>query len=172
VTTNDDDLAGSVRMLRAHGAKKKYANEVLGYNSRLDEVQAAMLRVKLPHLDDNNAGRQRVAERYNELLGDVAGVTTPLLSHRGAASVFHQYTIKISGGRRDGVVAALGANGISTMVYYPTPVHRLPVYAHLNISCPIAERAATEVMSLPIWPTMSDGDIERVAKAVLETVEG
>jgi dTDP-4-amino-4,6-dideoxygalactose transaminase len=170
VTTDDDDLAASVRMLRAHGAKKKYANEVLGYNSRLDEVQAAMLRVKLPYLDENNAGRQRVAGRYNELLDNVHGVTTPVLSDGGAASVFHQYTIRVAGGHRDALVAKLAADGISTMVYYPTPVHRLPVYAQLNVSCPLAEAAAGEVMSLPIWPTMSDGDIERVAKAVVEAV--
>jgi dTDP-4-amino-4,6-dideoxygalactose transaminase len=171
VTTNDDDLAASVRMLRAHGAKKKYANEVLGYNSRLDEVQAAMLRIKLPHLDENNAGRRRVAARYNELLADVDGITPPLLTHMGADSVMHQYTIRVSGGRRDAVAQSLNESGISTMVYYPTPVHRLPVYRDLAISCPQAEAAAAEVLSLPIWPTLDDGGIERVAKGIISALK-
>jgi dTDP-4-amino-4,6-dideoxygalactose transaminase len=163
VATNDDELARQVRMLANHGSERRYENEMLGYNSRLDEIQAAILRVKLPRLDEDNAGRIAVATRYNELFDGEAGVTTPLLSNGGSASVFHQYTLQIHGGRRDHVAQALADLGISTMVYYPIPVHRLPVYDRPAGLCPVAEEAAQTVLSLPIWPTMSADIQQRVA---------
>ncbi len=160
VATNDDELARLVRMLANHGSERRYENELLGYNSRLDELQAAILRVKLPHLDADNAGRIAVAARYNEMFDGVTGLTTPLLSRAGSASVFHQYTLQISGGRRDHVAKGLADVGISTMVYYPIPVPQLPVYNRPAGLCPVAEEAAQTVLSLPIWPTMS-ADIQR-----------
>jgi dTDP-4-amino-4,6-dideoxygalactose transaminase len=163
VATNDDDLADRVKMLRNHGSKVRYQNEMLGYNSRLDELQAAILRVKLPHLDEANAGRHRVAARYNELLDGVAGVSTPLLSFARSDSVFHQYTVRIKGGKRDAVSTALNRAGIATMIYYPIPVHRLPVYNQPTGLCPEAEAAAHEVLSLPIWPTLSAETQQRIA---------
>jgi dTDP-4-amino-4,6-dideoxygalactose transaminase len=128
---------------------------MVGYNSRLDEIQAAILRVKLPHLDQSNAGRRRVAHRYNELLGDVPGVVTPYEADYGH-HVYHQYTVRITGGRRDQVKQALNEARISTMVYYPTPVHCLPVYQGQAWRMPSAEVLATEVLSLPIWPQMAE----------------
>jgi dTDP-4-amino-4,6-dideoxygalactose transaminase len=169
VTTDDDAIAEQVRMLRAHGGKQKYRNEMLGYNSRLDELQAAFLRVKLRHIDAANEGRRRVAAHYSALLDDVAGVDAPTEAS-GGRHVYHQYTVRIGGGRRDAVADALSGAGIGNAVYYPVPVHRLPVYEGTpQPTLPVAEAAAAEVLSLPIWPTMPDDAIERVV-AALEAV--
>jgi dTDP-4-amino-4,6-dideoxygalactose transaminase len=166
VTTDRDDLADAVRMLRFLGSLKKYFNEEIGYNSRLDTIQAAALRVKLRRLDDANKQRQRVAERYESLFAGADGITTPVTAP-GRSHVFHQYTVRIAGGRRDAVAAALAADDIASMVYYPVPVHRLPVYAATGASCPVAEAAADEVLSLPISPAMADATVDVVAEAVL-----
>lgn len=163
VTTDDDGAADAVRMLRAHGAKRKYHNETVGYNSRLDALQAAILRVKLPHLDRYNAARRAVAARYNEALAGLPGVATPEVVD---GHVFHQYTVRILGGRRDAIADALKAQGIGTMVYYPVPCHRLPLYAARGIRLPEAERAAAEVLSLPIWPQMEAPTQDRVVAAL------
>ena len=162
IATSDDGIAEAARMLRVHGARRKYYNEVIGYNSRLDELQAAILRVKLPHLDEWNEGRRRAAERYGELLRGVAGVVspsgTPEVKH-----VYHQYTVRIADGRRDEVQKRLADAGMGTMVYYPVPVHRLPVYAEPGCDLPAAEAASREALSLPIWPEISREAQERVA---------
>ena len=100
VVTDSDDVAESARMLRAHGSKRKYANEVLGYNSRLDELQAAVLRVKLRYLDGSNEGRRRTAATYDAELAGLAGVATPV-EQLGSSHVYHQYTVRIAGGLRD-----------------------------------------------------------------------
>lgn len=163
--TNDDEVAACTRMLRVHGASKKYYNEVVGYNSRLDEMQAAMLRVKLPHIDEFNTGRREAAARYAELLAGVPGVTVPSEADY-TRHVYHQYTIRIAGGRRDEIAKGLGEMGVSTMVYYPVPVHKLPVYAGLNISLPTSEAMAAEVVSLPIWPKITPEIQQRVADAL------
>ena len=123
IATDDDAVADLARMLRAHGSKKKYHNEVLGYNSRLDAMQAAFLRVKLPHIDLWNARRRGAAERYGRLFEAVDGVKAPEVMD---GHVFHQYTIRLEGVARDAVQQALTQAGISTMVYYPVPQHRLP----------------------------------------------
>ncbi|HEY8342265.1 MAG TPA: DegT/DnrJ/EryC1/StrS family aminotransferase [Calditerricola sp.] len=169
IATDSDELAEMARMLRVHGARRKYENELVGYNSRLDELQAAILRVKLPHIDEWNAGRRRVAKRYSEALRDLPGVTVP--SERpGAFHVYHQYTIRISQNRRDAVQQRLREQGIATMVYYPIPVHRLPVYRLPEGTCPHAEQAAAEVLSLPIWPQMPEAVQDRVIEALREAV--
>lgn len=161
LATDDAAVADRARMLRSHGGKRKYHNEMLGYNSRLDELQAALLRKKLPRLDAANAGRRRVADRYDAALASANGVVRPTVVP-GVSHVFHQYTIRVGGGRRDDVAACLNQAGISTMVYYPVPVHRLPVYTELGFHLPEADRAATEVLSLPIWPEMTDAQVDRV----------
>jgi dTDP-4-amino-4,6-dideoxygalactose transaminase len=163
VTTDDDAVAEHVRKLRAHGAKKKYHNEEVGYNSRLDAMQAAFLRIKLPHIEAQNAGRRRVAETYGRLLADVEGVVAPEVT---PGHVFHQYTVRILGGRRDAVAEALKARGIQTMIYYPVPQDRLPVYADLPNRCPVSDRMTEEVLSLPIWPQMETEVQERVVEAL------
>ena len=116
IVTGDDEMAALAAMLRTHGAKKKYHNEVLGYNSRLDALQAAMLRVKLPHIDEFNEGRRRVARTYNALLAEVPGIIPPKLTE---GHVFHQYTIRVLEGKRERVRERLAEEEISTMVYYP-----------------------------------------------------
>ena len=162
IVTDDDILAESARMLRVHGSRKKYYNEVVGYNSRLDTLQAAILRVKLPHIDAWNEGRYKVAQRYNQLLKEIPGIVIPELKSPCPEHVYHQYTIRIQGGKRDTIQQHLKEAEISTMVYYPVPVHRLPIYADLSYTLPVAEAAALEVLSLPIWPDMAFELQERV----------
>jgi len=161
IATNDAHLAELARMLRMHGSRKKYYNEMAGYNSRLDEIQAAMLRIKLPHLDSWNESRVRVAVAYGDRLAGLAGVQAPEVVD---GHVFHQYTIRIRSGRRDAVHAFLANEGIGTMIYYPVPIHRLKFYqeAYADTQCPVAEQAAGEVLSLPIWPEMSIETVDRV----------
>lgn len=164
LTTADDAIAADARMLRAHGGRRKYHNEVLGYNSRLDALQAALLRVKLPRVDAANAARLAAARRYDDLLAGIDGLTPPTLPDE---HVVHQYTVRIHGGRRDAVHDALAAEGIQTMVYYPVPVHRLPVYAGAGFGAfPVAERLAGEVLSLPVGPSIAPDDQARVADAL------
>src|SRR5574341_89884 len=146
--------AEHARMLRTHGSRRKYANEMLGYNSRMDTIQAAILRVKLPHVEEWNEARRRAAAHYDDLLADVPLVATPYVSP-DAYHVYHQYTIRIGGGRRDAVQKSLASAHIDSMVYYPTPIHKLPVYSEAGVSLPQTEAAAGEVLSLPIWPDIS-----------------
>ncbi len=171
LVTSDDDVAETARRLRNHGELGRYQNEMLGYNSRLDALQAALLRVKLPYLDEFNALRRTAALRYGVLLAGIDGITSPAVTD---GHVFHQYTIRVRGGRRDDVRARMDAAGIGTMVYYPVPCHRLPVYAeaYADVTLPVAEAAAGEVLSLPIWPSIEPGVQERVAEALKEPVEG
>lgn len=151
ITTNDDTLAEQMRMLRTHGAKKKYHNEILGYNSRLDAVQAAILRVKLPHIDIWNEGRFGAASRYNELFADIDGVIPPALVE---GHVFHQYTVRLTNADRDAVQAKLKDAGVGSMIYYPIPQDKLPVYTGKYPENPVSNDLGTQVLSLPIWPEL------------------
>ncbi len=168
VVTNDDQVAELARMLRVHGAKKKYHNEILGYNSRLDTLQAAILRVKLQYIDQWNQGRRRAAKVYNDLLADVSGVITPVITD---GHVFHQYTIRITAGNREGVQQYLAAEGIGSMIYYPIPQDKLPVYQGEYPVNPVSDLLATEVLSLPIWPELESKKIEVVVKSVDKAVK-
>lgn len=165
IATDDDEVAGTVRMLRAHGSRRKYYNEAIGYNSRLDALHAALLRAKLPHLDAWNEGRRAAAARYRELLSGIHGLVLPV-ERPGAVHVYHQFTVRVTGGRRDALRDALAAQGIETMVYYPKSMHELPVYARPGLAFPAAEGASREVLSLPIWPRISADVQARVAGAV------
>jgi dTDP-4-amino-4,6-dideoxygalactose transaminase len=165
IATNSDEVAERARMLRAHGSRRKYYNERVGYNSRLDALQAAFLRVKLRHVDAWNEARRQVASRYNELLAGLPGLVLPEVS---PGHVFHQYTVRVLGGR-DRVAEALAREGVGTMVYYPVPLHRLPVYAHMGAALPEAERAAREVLSLPMGPFLTREQAHGVAVALLRT---
>lgn len=164
VATDDDQIAEAARMLRAHGSRRKYHNETLGYNSRLDALQAAILRVKLPHVDAWNEARRAVAQRYDAALAGVGGIIAP---EPAEGHVYHQYTVRVLGGRRDAVRAALRAAGVETMVYYPVPCHRLPVYAASAPALPVAERLAAEVLSLPMGPYLAEEDQARVIDALV-----
>ncbi|MEM9290215.1 MAG: DegT/DnrJ/EryC1/StrS family aminotransferase [Acidobacteriota bacterium] len=182
VVTDDEEVAGKVARLRAHGARRKYANEELGWNSRLDALQAALLRVKLRHLDSANEGRRRAAQRYDELLADVPQVQTPCaesVGERGRGNhVYHQYTLRLPVAHRDSVRAALAERGVNTMVYYPVPIHRLPVWDSADEepegvsfpALPRTEAAAASVLSLPLWPTISTAVQERVVETLVEVL--
>jgi dTDP-4-amino-4,6-dideoxygalactose transaminase len=161
IVTDNDGVAEIARMLRVHGAKKKYHNEVLGYNSRLDTLQAAILRVKLKHIDTWNKARWKVAKTYNELLADVPDIITPQLVE---GHVFHQYTIRITNGKRDEVKEYLESQGVSTMIYYPIPQDRLPVYQGQYPNNSVSDLLATQVLSLPIWAEIEQKKIQQVAE--------
>ena len=169
LTTDDEAVAETARMLRNHGERSRYNNEMLGYNSRLDAMQAALLRVKLGHIDSANEGRRRAAVRYGEMLAELPGVLAPRVT---PGHVFHQYTIRIPGGRRDSVRERLDSAGIGTMVYYPIPIHRLPVYEaeYRDQEFPVTETAAEEVLSIPIWPEIEDTTQERVVGALKDAL--
>ncbi|MEM6837740.1 MAG: DegT/DnrJ/EryC1/StrS family aminotransferase [Cyanobacteria bacterium P01_C01_bin.120] len=167
ITTNDDALAEMARKLRIHGALKRYHNEILGYNSRLDALQAAILAVKLPYIGRWNQQRRQVAETYNRLLKDVAEVITPTIT---AGHVFHQYTLRILAGKRDAVKAHLAEQGIGAMIYYPIPQDCLPVYAGQYPTYPVSQQLASEVLSLPIWPELEVAKQERVVQAIKAAV--
>lgn len=165
--TNSDDLAARARMLRSHGAKVKYRNEIIGYNSRLDTLQAAFLSVKLPHLDRWIEARRRHAARYDRLLENLP-IRRPELH---PACVWQTYTVRIPGGRRDSVRENLKKSGVETMVYYPTALHRLPAFAHLpQTSLPRAESASQDVLSLPLWPLMAEKTQDRVVTALQQAL--
>jgi dTDP-4-amino-4,6-dideoxygalactose transaminase len=168
--TNDDELAETVRMLRVHGARKKYYNERVGVNSRLDEIQAAVLRVKLRYLDEWNARRRAAAARYNQLLSEVPGITIPYEAPY-AYHVYHQYTIRVHNGQRDRLQTLLKGAGIDTFVYYPVPLHRLPVYEHSGDCLPEAERASRDVLSLPMGPLMNLETQQQVADKIRALME-
>ena len=165
VVTNSEELAARLRSLRAHGTKThKYMSEEQGWNSRLDGLQAAILRVKLRHLDAWAEGRRENAARYNKLLGGVPGVVTPVVAP-WAEHVYHQYTIRVP--QRDTLQKTLAEQGIPTTVYYPVPMHQQGMYKSLpQRSLPVSEKAAAEVVSLPIYPELTGQQIERVVQAI------
>lgn len=167
ITTNNDQIAESARMLRVHGAKKKYHNEVLGYNSRLDSLQAAILRVKLKYIDDWNRGRRRIAKTYNDLLANIDGIVTPELTD---GHVFHQYTIRILHEKRDLVKQSLAEQDIGSMIYYPVPQDKLPVYEGQYGANSISDMLAKEVLSLPIWPELEENNIKRIVEAIAQVL--
>jgi dTDP-4-amino-4,6-dideoxygalactose transaminase len=163
VVTNDEQVAQKVNVLRLQGAQKKYFHEVLGFNSRLDTLQAAILGVKLKYLDEWQEGRRKVAHRYNELLAD-SPVTTPFEAP-DCYHVYHQYTIRAP--RRDELAAYLKENGVQTMVYYPFCLHKQPLYAEMaHLTLPNAESAAAEALSLPIFPELTEEQLRHIAEAI------
>lgn len=166
IATNHDDLAEQARMLRAHGSRRKYHNELVGFNSRLDELQAAILRIKLPYVDRWNENRRRVAALYQAALRDVDWLRLPV-EPAAARHVYHQYTVRIARGKRDALRDALHASGISSAVYYPAPVDRLPAYARFATgSSPVADLASREVLSLPIGPMFTHAQVSRVVEGL------
>ncbi len=170
VLTNSEEIAERVRRLRGHGGRVKYYSEEQGYNSRLDEIQAAILRVKLRHLDGWNALRRAHAHRYNALLAAIPEVIAPTEPDFGVP-VYHQYTIRTT--HRDAVQQGLRERGITTMIYYPTPLHLQPLltqYGYHLGDFPEAERAAKEVLSLPMFPELTEAQISRVVDALAEAV--
>jgi dTDP-4-amino-4,6-dideoxygalactose transaminase len=168
VVTNSAELAARIRTLRNHGQSAKYLSTEPGWNSRLDEIQAAILRVKLRHLSKWQRARQSHAAEYNGLFSQVPGVMPPL-ALEGFEHVYHQYTIRIE--RRDALQKFLAERKIGSTVYYPYPLHLQPLYSalgHKPGDFPHAERAAQEVLSLPMYPELRKEQIARVVETIGE----
>ena len=192
VSTNDDQLAALIRMLLKHGGKDKYNVDHIGYNARLDTFQAAILLAKFKYLDEFNSRRRHIAEIYTRELSGTIGIVCPVVTQHSelntqnsCSHVFHQYTIRVEGGQRDVLQTHLKDAGIDSMVYYPVPLHKMKVFENRctalldnstrntqNSTQPVclydelkeAERAAHEVLSLPIEPLMTDEEVEAVAR--------
>jgi dTDP-4-amino-4,6-dideoxygalactose transaminase len=166
VTTNDEYLAEKVRVLRNYGSRAKYKNEVIGFNMRLDEVQAAFLKVKLSYLFDLTRQRQEIAGMYDERLAGIEGLILPY-THEQATHAFHLYVVRTV--QRDQLQKHLSAQGISTLIHYPIPPHLQAAYSDLgygNGSFPIAEELALTSLSLPIWPGMTVSEVDQVSDCV------
>jgi dTDP-4-amino-4,6-dideoxygalactose transaminase len=167
VTTDDEALGEKVRMLRVHGAKQKYYHDMIGLNSRLDALQAAILRVKLPYLDGWSDGRAANARRYAQLF-EGSNVVTPVAKPY-ARHVYNQYTIRVQD--RDGLQARLKERDIGCAIYYPVPLHLQQCYADLGYKegdLPVAEKAAKEVISIPVYPELTDDMMQYVADTIRE----
>ena len=170
VTTQDTELAARVRVLGAHGSPSKYVHDVVGMNSRLDTVQAVVLRAKLARLEKWNQLRREAAARYSEMLSDVPGVRTPT-SLPGNQDVWHLYVVRVD--QRDRILNDLNEAGIGAGIHYPTPVHLTGAYAHLGLTrgaFPVAERAAEQILSLPLFPHITVEQQERVAQVLTRSV--
>jgi dTDP-4-amino-4,6-dideoxygalactose transaminase len=167
ITCATDEGAETLKMLRNHGSKVRYHHDVIGFNSRLDDLQAAILRVKLRHIDRFNQERRRVAHRYSAGLKDL--VTVPFEDGKGV-HVYHQYTLLTD--RRDAVMAKLSEKQISSAVYYPIPLHKQNVFAEQckGLSLPVTESVAASCMSLPIYPEMTNEQVDQVVTAVREAL--
>jgi len=166
--TNDDDIAEKLRMIVNHGARKKYFNERVGLNSRLDTLQAAVLNAKLGHLDDFIDRRRRAAAIYFEALKDVPFLRLPGQG-RGVDHTFNQFTVRVPGGQRDKLKKDLNENGIPSMIYYPLPLHRQPVFAPYcrnGMSLPVAEMICSEVLSLPMHTELTEEELLYITQKI------
>lgn len=174
MTTNDAKLAERLRILRDHGAHPRYYHHEVGINSRLDAIQAAMLLVKLPHLDTWAAARTRHARRYNEAFAGRPGLTIPPVE-AGVTTVWNQYTIRVPNGRRDALHAHLTERKIGCAIYYPVPLHLQKCFASLGGKpgdLPHTEQAAEDVLSLPVYPELTRGEQDRVIEEVNQFCQG
>jgi dTDP-4-amino-4,6-dideoxygalactose transaminase len=176
ITLNDPAGAADARMYREHGSRMRYYHEVVGINSRLDALQAAVLSIKLRYLDKWNAGRAVVADRYQQLLADMPGIMLPKPTPAPGKSAWNQYTIRVlgtdgvgGGARRDAVRAKLQEAGVISMIYYPLPLHQQEVYKDLGYKTgdfPVTEEISHQVLSLPMFPEITAEEQERVAYAL------
>jgi len=172
VLTNEKEMAEKIRMLRDYGQKEKYEHAFIGYNSRLDEMQAAILRVKLKYLDKWIDERRRNAKEYSNMLSEMDDVTPP--NERSYAKhVYYLYVIRIK--HRDNVQKWLSSKGISTGIHYPTPVHLQEAYKHLGLregDFPVVEECSRQILSLPMFPELTEDEIQYVCQSIAEFVEG
>ncbi|HZI20748.1 MAG TPA: DegT/DnrJ/EryC1/StrS family aminotransferase [Pyrinomonadaceae bacterium] len=173
LVTDDDELAARLRRLRVHGGETEYVHREVGVNSRLDSFQAAVLRVKLPHLEGWSARRREHAARYTRLLAEAGldGTVTPPFVREDATHIFHQYVVRVPAARRDPLMAHLRARGVGTKIYYPVPLHLQECFAHLGYregDFPEAERAARETLALPMFPELTAEEQEYVVEALAE----
>lgn len=166
VVTNDEALAQKVRMLRNYGFSQKYHSQIIGYNMRLDELQAGFLNVKLRHIEKWTKQRQEIALWYDEQLKDHADIVTPMVD-KNSTHVYHLYVIRTS--RRDQLKEHLQKSGVGTLIHYPVPPHLQPAYSSLGYkkgNFPIAEELAETCLSLPLWPGITKYDVAYVCEAI------
>tara|TARA_E500000331_G_C17222926_1_gene698988 strand:- start:330 stop:1421 length:1092 start_codon:yes stop_codon:yes gene_type:complete len=168
ITTNNDDLAKIILMLRNHGSNKRYHHDIVGYNSRLDEIQAAILRVKFKHIESFNNDRRRVATTYSNFFQNTK-IMTPYADNIGN-HVYHQYTILID--NREKVQKLLSDEKISSAIYYPIPLHKQKVYKrdHGEKSFPVAEFVSNNCLSLPIYPELKYEEIEKISRVIVNSI--
>jgi len=163
VTTNDDEMAAQVKLYRNHGSSKQYHHDVIGLNSRLDELQAVILRIKLKHIDSYNQNRLRVAKTYNAELADIA-LTTPTVPE-DRDHVFHQYTILAD--NREQIREHVLAQQISCAVYYPVPLHQQKAFADSpKVELPVTDNVASRCLSFPVFPEMTEAQVMQVCAAI------
>lgn len=166
ITTNDSELATRAAVLRNYGSEKKYYNEVIGYNMRLDEIQASFLSVKLKYLNELTQERQEIASWYYESLKGISDIILPKVAQK-ATHVYHLYVIRTN--QRDDLQKHLADNGIGTLIHYPVPIHMQEAYNKLGFkkgNFPIAEEIADTCLSLPLWPGMNLDHIEYIADTI------
>ncbi len=166
--TDDDDLAANIRQIANHGSKVKYHHDIVGVNSRLDTIQAAILDVKLPHLDDYCAARQKVAAKYNAAFALIEGIEAPTET-KESEHVYHQYTIKVANGKRDALKEHLAAHSIPSMVYYPIPMHLQKAYKdvkYVSLTGDTCAQLSECVLSLPIHTEMTDEESDFIIEKV------
>lgn len=171
VLTNSDEIANKFKQLRVHGSSKRYVHDFIGLNSRLDEIQAAILRVELKYLDEWNQKRQKAAEYYNELFKETNLITVPFVSPN-RQHIFHQYTIRVKG--RDSLCEKLKERNIESIIYYPIPIHKQKAFEYLNVSnnlLPITDKICNEILSLPIYPEITTEIQESVANSVIDILK-
>ncbi len=172
ITTNDSGLANAVKMLRNYGSEKKYHNEAIGFNMRLDECQASFLNVKLKYLTDWIKQRQRIAEWYDMYLSDIQGIILPKIA-AGATHTYHLYVIRHA--RREALQNFLYANGVGTLIHYPLPPHLQQAYAELGYKkgdFPLAEEIAETCLSLPVWPGLQEEQVIYIADCIKRFADG
>ncbi|MDZ7633678.1 MAG: DegT/DnrJ/EryC1/StrS family aminotransferase [Bacteroidales bacterium] len=166
--TDNDELAALIRSITNHGMKVRYYHDTIGVNSRLDTIQAAVLRVKLRHLDAFNEARQKAAAHYDRELSDVRGINVPLRAVN-SSHIFHQYTLRIAGDERNRLRECLENEGIPSMIYYPVPLHMQKAYAHLGYRAddfPVTTRLSGEVLSLPMHTELDDEQLEYITGCI------
>lgn len=171
ITTNDDEIARICRQLRDHGQAQKYYHDTEGYNGRLDAIQCGFLSVKLKHLPEWTAARRKNAKRYNELLKSVAGVIAPY-EPEWSKAVYHLYIVRVK--NREAVQKKLGEKGINTGLHYPVPLHQQKAYTHLGYKIggfPVTEKAAAEILSLPMFPGLTEEQIVTVVDGLRELAQ-
>lgn len=173
IFTNDDELAHAIRGIVNHGMYERYHHDVVGVNSRLDSIQAAVLRAKLPLLDQYNQARQESARKYTEAFKGQEQIKTPVIKGSKDSHVFHQYTLKILGGKRDDLVKYLNENGIPCGVYYPIPLHSQKAYRdsrYKEEDFPVTNQLVREVISLPMHTELDDEQISYIAETIIDFI--
>lgn len=172
ITTNNPEIAARMRVIKNHGQSNQYYYNEIGVNSRLDSIQAVILQVKLPYLDNWNSNRSAIADRYHQFLSQVPGIITPQ-ELAGGKGVWNQYTIRILNNERESVRKKLQDMGVNTMIYYPMPLHLQPVYKYLGYKkgqLPVSEQMSNEVTSLPMFPELSSEQQNQVIYAIKEVM--